>query len=87
MSSPIFILAGIGILASVAATIFAVLVIGIRRGDRSHLSNSPDSNSDAFARRNLVGVRYPDFTMTASKITSDLAAITATVSQIAQSNE
>ena len=59
MSSPVFILAGIGILASAAAAIFAVLVIGIRRGDRGRLSNSPGSNADAFARRILVGVRYP----------------------------
>ena len=59
MCSPVFILAGIGILASAAAAIFAVFVIGIRRGDRGHLSNSPGSNSDAFARRILVGVRYP----------------------------
>lgn len=59
MSSPVFILAGIGILASAAAVVFAVLVIGIRRGDRGHLSSSPGSNSDAFARRILVGVRYP----------------------------
>jgi len=59
MSSPVFILAGIGILASAAAAIFSVLVIGIRRGDRGRLSNSPGSNADAFARRILVGVRYP----------------------------
>lgn len=59
MSFLVFILAGIGILASAAAAIFAVLVIGIRRGDRGRLSNSPGSNSDAFARRILVAVRYP----------------------------
>jgi hypothetical protein len=44
-----------------AAVILAVLIIGIRRGDRRHLANAPQSNSDAFARRLLLGVRYPAF--------------------------
>jgi hypothetical protein len=55
----LLILAGVGLLATVAAGILAVLIAGIRRGDCGHLSNSPGSNSDAFARRLLVGVRYP----------------------------
>lgn len=59
MSSPILVLAGVGLLAGVALGILAALIIGIRRGDRSHLANSPDSHSDAFARRILVGIRYP----------------------------
>ena len=57
--SPETILAGVGILASAAAVIFAVIIIGIRRGDRCHLANAPRSYSDALARRILVGIRYP----------------------------
>jgi hypothetical protein len=59
MPSPFPILAGVGVLAVVALGILAVLIIGIRRGDRSHLANEPESRSDAFARRILVGIRYP----------------------------
>lgn len=59
MSSPFLILAGVGVLAAVALGILVVLIIGIRRGDRSHLANIPESHSDTFARRILVGVRYP----------------------------
>ena len=59
MPLPILVLTVAGFLAAAAMAILAVLVIGIRRGDRGHLSKSPGSNSDAFARRILVGVRYP----------------------------
>jgi hypothetical protein len=59
ITTPILVLAITGILTAAVIVILAVLVIGIRRGDRGHLSNSPCSNSDAFARRILVGVRYP----------------------------
>jgi hypothetical protein len=59
MSSPILILAGVGLLAGVALGILAVLITGIRRGDRAHLSSAPESHCDALARRILVGVRYP----------------------------
>lgn len=59
ITTPILVLAATGILAAAAMVILAMLVIGIRRGDCGHLSNSPASNSDAFARRILVGVRYP----------------------------
>jgi hypothetical protein len=59
MSSPFLILASVGALAVVAFGILTVLIIGIHRGDRSHLANTPESHSDAFARRILVGVRYP----------------------------
>jgi hypothetical protein len=55
----LLVLAGVGVLAIAAAVILAVLIIGIRRGDKRHLVNEPRSNSDAFARRILVGVRYP----------------------------
>lgn len=55
----IIVLAGVGFLAISAAVILAVLIIGIHRGDRRHLINAPRSSSDAFARRLLVGVRYP----------------------------
>jgi hypothetical protein len=58
--SPIVVLAGAGVVAVSAAVILAVLIIGIHRGDRRHLASAPQSNSDAFARRILLGVRYPD---------------------------
>ena len=57
--SPIIVLAGVGVIAVAATVTLAVLIIGIRRGDRRHLSSAPRSVSDAFARRLLVGVRYP----------------------------
>jgi hypothetical protein len=57
--SPVLVLAGVGLLAGVALGILAVLIIGIHKGDRSHLSSAPESHSDALARRLLVGVRYP----------------------------
>jgi hypothetical protein len=57
--SAIIVLAGVGIIAVSATVIFTILIIGIRRGDRRHLANGPQSNSDAFARSLLLGVRYP----------------------------
>lgn len=57
--SSIVVLAGVGVVAISAAVTLAVLIIGIRRGDRCHLANPSHSNSDAFARRLLLGVRYP----------------------------
>jgi hypothetical protein len=57
--SPIIVLAGVGVLAASAAATLAVLIIGIRRSDRRHLASAPHSTSDAFARRLLLGVRYP----------------------------
>lgn len=59
MSLSALLLIGIGLLAGLALGTLAVLVIGIRLGDRGHLANAPTSHSDAFARRMLVGVRYP----------------------------
>jgi hypothetical protein len=55
---PAIILAVVGVLAFVAAGIFVTLTIGIRLGDRSHLTNAPRSQSEALARRLLVGTRY-----------------------------
>ena len=57
--SPILVLAGVGALAVAAGVTLAVLIIGIQRGDRRHLASGPRSASDAFARRLLLGVRYP----------------------------
>jgi hypothetical protein len=57
--SAIIVLAGVGMIAVSAAVIFTILIIGIRRGDRRHLACAPRSNSDAFARSLLLGVRYP----------------------------
>jgi len=59
MSTPLLVLVGVALLAGIGLGILALLVIGIRRGDRAHLTNTPDSHPDAFARRLLVGVRYP----------------------------
>lgn len=56
MTVPILIVAGVGILACAALVTLAVLVAGIRRGDRAALSAAPRSHSDALARRILVGV-------------------------------
>jgi hypothetical protein len=56
---PIVVLAGVGVMAVSAAVTLAVLIIGIHRGDRRHLACAAQSNSDAFARRLLLGVRYP----------------------------
>jgi hypothetical protein len=58
--SPILVLAGVGVLAVAATVTLAVLIIGIQRGDRRHLASGPRSASDAFARRLLLGVRYPE---------------------------
>lgn len=57
--SPILVLAGVGALAVAATVTLAILIIGIQRGDRRHLASGPRSASDAFARRLLLGVRYP----------------------------
>ena len=61
MSTPVLILAGVGLLSVALLGIFAAIVIGIQRGDRErrgHLFNAPDSHSDALTRRLLVGVRH-----------------------------
>ena len=57
--SPVLVLAGVGVLAIAATALLAVLIIGINRGDRRHLANAPRSNSEAIARRLLLGVRCP----------------------------
>ncbi len=59
MSSPILVLAGVAFLAAAALGVLAVLIVGIRRGDRTPLANRPGSHLEAFARRILVGVRCP----------------------------
>ncbi len=57
--SPILVLAGVGVMAVSAAVTLAVLIIGIHRSDQRHLASVPRSNSEALARRLLLGVRYP----------------------------
>jgi hypothetical protein len=60
MSTPLLILAGIGLLSIALLGTFAAIVIGIQRGDRGrrgHLFDAPDSHSEALTRRLLVGVR------------------------------
>lgn len=59
MQAPFLVLAGVALLAGAALGILTVLIIGIRRGDRGHLTHTPESHSGALARRILVGVRYP----------------------------
>ena len=45
-------------LSGAVAGVFAVLVIGIHRGDRAHLSDEPGTHLDAITRSVLrVGVR------------------------------
>lgn len=64
--TPLIVLAGVGVIALLAAVIFAVLVIGIRledrryRRSRRHLLNAPRSNSEILARRILSGSRSPE---------------------------
>jgi hypothetical protein len=60
VSSPLLVLAGVGLLSVALLAIFAVLVTSIQRADhshRGHLFHTPDSYSDALTRRLLVGVR------------------------------
>ena len=45
-------------LACVAAIAFAVIVAGIRQGDRAALTSDPAGHADAIARRVVGGVRY-----------------------------
>jgi hypothetical protein len=59
MSVALLILAGVALLVGIGLGILALLITGIRHGDRSHLANAPGSHPDAIARRLLVGVRYP----------------------------
>jgi hypothetical protein len=45
-------------LSGAVASVFTVLVIGIRRGDRAHLADEPGTHLDALTRSVLgVGVR------------------------------
>jgi hypothetical protein len=60
VSSPLLVLAGVGLISVALLAIFAVLVIGIQRADhsrRGHLFDAPKCQSDALTRRLLVGVR------------------------------
>lgn len=56
MSLPILVLVGTGIIAVMLLVTLAAVVIGIHRGDR-HLTSTPQSHTDAFARRVLTGIR------------------------------
>ncbi len=60
MPSSLLVVAGVGLLSVVLLAVFAVLVVGIQRADRSHrgsLFDTPAGHSDALTRRLLVGVR------------------------------
>ena len=57
MFSPIWALAIMAALSGAAVTTFALLVIGIHKGDRGHLANAPRSRCDALSRHCLVGIR------------------------------
>lgn len=54
----IAILAGAAALFAALAGALAVVIVGIRKGDRAHLADAPKSHADSVARRMLVGVRY-----------------------------
>ena len=45
-------------LSGIAASAFAVIVAGIRQGDRAPLTSDPAGRVDAIARRVVGGVRY-----------------------------
>lgn len=45
-------------LSGIAAIAFAVIVAGIRQGDRAPLTSDPAGHADAIARRVIGGVRY-----------------------------
>ena len=58
MSPVIVVVAITATLSGIAAIAFAVIVAGIRQGDRSPLTSDPASQADAIARRIVGGVRY-----------------------------
>jgi hypothetical protein len=45
-------------LSGIAAIAFAVVVAGIRQGDRTPLTSDPAGHADVIARRVVGGVRY-----------------------------
>jgi hypothetical protein len=47
-------------LTGAAIGAFALLILGIRKGDRGHLARAPRSSSETVARRCLVTVRTND---------------------------
>ena len=58
MTFSVWILVLAAFLSGAVAGVFAVLVIGIRRGDRAHLTDEPGTHLDALTRSVLgVGVR------------------------------
>jgi hypothetical protein len=57
MLSPVCALAIMAALTGAAITTFALLVTGIRKGDRGRLSNAPRSRCDALSRHCLIGIR------------------------------
>ncbi len=63
MPSSLLVLAGVGLLSVALLAVFAVVVVGIQRADRSSrgsLFHTPEGHSDALTRRLLVGVRHSD---------------------------
>ncbi|MBV9405187.1 MAG: hypothetical protein JO211_07570 [Acidobacteriaceae bacterium] len=60
MRMTVAILTVVASLFAVVAGLLAVVIAGIRKGDRAHLADAPKSHSDTIARRILVGVRYHD---------------------------
>jgi hypothetical protein len=57
MPQVLVILSAAAVLSGAALGILALLVAGIRRGDRSRLADDPGNRVDAIARRLLVGIR------------------------------
>jgi hypothetical protein len=58
MFSLIVVIAIPAALSAIAAIAFAVIVAGIRRGDRASLTSDPAGCADAIARRVVGGARY-----------------------------
>lgn len=58
MSPVIVIIAIPAALSGVVAIAFAVVVSGLRKGDRAPLTSDPVSRTNAIARRVVGGVRY-----------------------------
>jgi hypothetical protein len=60
MILPFYAMAIMAALSGAAIGTFALLIIGIRKGDRGHLALAPRSSSETVARRCLVTVRTDD---------------------------
>jgi hypothetical protein len=60
MFPPFYAMVIVAFLTGAAIGVFALLILGIRKGDRGHLARAPRSSSETVARRCLVSVRTDD---------------------------